>query len=79
MKILLVNYEYPPLGGGGGIAMMEFAKELARRHDVHILTSGVKGLSPREKDSELDLTIHRAHVIGRSDRATASFASMAAC
>ena len=42
MKILMVNYEYPPLGGGGGIAMMEIAEELAHRHQVHVLTSGIK-------------------------------------
>ena len=78
MKILLVNYEYPPLGGGGGIAMMEIAQELARRNEVHVLTSGVSGLPAVEKHDSLNLTIHRAHVMGRSDRATASFASMAA-
>ncbi len=78
MKILLVNYEYPPLGGGGGIAMMEIAQELARRHEVHVLTSGVSSLPAVEKHESLNLTIHRAYVMGRSDRATASFASMAA-
>jgi len=78
MRILLVNYEYPPLGGGGGIAMMEIAEELARRHEVHVLTSGTKGLPEVEKHGSLNLTIHRAYVIGRSARATASFASMAA-
>ena len=78
MKILLVNYEYPPLGGGGGIAMMEFAKELARRHEVHVLTSGVESSDMPEESDDLNLMIHRVHVFGRSDRATASIASMAA-
>jgi glycosyltransferase involved in cell wall biosynthesis len=78
MKILMVNYEYPPLGGGGGIAMMEIAEELARRHEVHVLTSGTKELPEVEKHGSRNLTIHRAYVIGRSDRATASFASMGA-
>jgi glycosyltransferase involved in cell wall biosynthesis len=78
MRILLVNYEYPPLGGGGGIAMMEIAQELARRHEIHVLTSGVSGLPAVEKHDSLNLTIHRAQVFGRSDRATASFMSMAA-
>ena len=67
MKILLVNYEYPPLGGGGGIAMMEIAQELARRHEVHVLTSGVSSLPAVEKLESLNLTIHRVHVLGRSD------------
>jgi L-malate glycosyltransferase len=78
MKILLVNYEYPPLGGGGGIAMKEIAEELARRHEVHVLTSGTASLSTVERHRERDLTIHRARVLGRSARATASFLSMAA-
>jgi len=78
MRILLINYEYPPLGGGGGIAMMEIAQELARRHEVHVFTSGIKGLSAIEKHQALNLTIHRVQVLGRSDRATASFSSMAA-
>jgi glycosyltransferase involved in cell wall biosynthesis len=78
MKILFVNYEYPPLGGGGGIAMMQIANELARRHEVHVLTSGRKGLKPIEHDEHLNLTVHRVHVLGRSDRATASLVSMAA-
>lgn len=78
MRILLVNYEYPPLGGGGGIAMMEIAKELARRHEVHVLTSGLDSLPGVERHDSRDLTVHRVRVIGRSDRATASFASMAA-
>ncbi len=78
MKILMVNYEYPPLGGGGGIAMMEIAQELARRHEVHVLTSGRAGLEAIEHHHSLDLTVHRVHVFGRSDRATASFMSMAA-
>jgi glycosyltransferase involved in cell wall biosynthesis len=39
MKILFCNYEYPPLGGGGGVVMAALAKHLARRHDVTVLTS----------------------------------------
>ena len=39
MKILFCNYEYPPLGGGGGVVMAALAKHLARRHEITVLTS----------------------------------------
>ncbi len=46
MKVLVVNFEYPPLGGGGGVATMHLAIELAKRdHEVHVLTTRYKGLS----------------------------------
>ena len=44
MKILFCNYEYPPLGGGGGVVMAALARELARRHTVTVLTSRALGL-----------------------------------
>jgi glycosyltransferase involved in cell wall biosynthesis len=78
MKLLFVNYEYPPLGGGGGIAMQQVAEELATRHEIHVLTSGAQGMAATEQHPTRSLTIHRAPVFARSDRATASFRSMAA-
>jgi glycine/D-amino acid oxidase-like deaminating enzyme len=39
MRILFCNYEYPPLGGGGGVVMAALARHLARRHEVTVLTS----------------------------------------
>jgi hypothetical protein len=47
MKILTVNYEWPPLGGGG-VAMRDVDTELSKRHEVHVLTSGANGLLPEE-------------------------------
>ena len=48
MKILFCNYEYPPLGGGGGVVNAQIAIELAKRHDVTVLTSQGFGLPNEE-------------------------------
>lgn len=50
MKILLLNYEFPPLGGGAGNATKHIARELSRAgHTVLVITSGFKDL-PREEE-----------------------------
>lgn len=44
MKILLLNYEFPPLGGGAGRATYNLARQLARDgHQVDVLTSKSPG------------------------------------
>lgn len=48
MKLLMLNYEFPPIGGGGGQAHHSLLKEFAGRRDlvVDVLTSGPRpGLS----------------------------------
>jgi len=58
MKLLFINYEYPPLGGGGGNANAAIARELASMgNEVHVITSHFKGLKRRETSP--GLTIHR--------------------
>jgi len=45
MNILVINYEFPPLGGGGGIATYYIARELCRQgHTVSVLTSKFRAL-----------------------------------
>ena len=51
MRILFCNYEYPPLGGGGGVVMAALARQLARRHEVTALTSRAADLPVRERRS----------------------------
>lgn len=54
MKILFLNYEYPPLGGGAGNATEYLLREYAKRPDleVHLVTSSV------------DADIHDEHIGG---------------
>src|SRR3954451_14836582 len=44
MRVLVLNYEYPPLGGGAGVATAALANELAGRGvTVDVVTSGLPG------------------------------------
>jgi glycosyltransferase involved in cell wall biosynthesis len=70
LRILLVNYEYPPLGGGAGQATASLAKEFAAAgHDVLVLTSRFKDQPADEKTD--GFRIQRVPVIRRRrDRCT---------
>jgi glycosyltransferase involved in cell wall biosynthesis len=49
MKILMVNYEYPPLGGGAAPVTKSLAEELVHQgHSVDVVTMGFRGL-PKEE------------------------------
>ncbi len=49
MRILVIIYEFPPIGGGGGQAALDVSRELVQRgHQVHVLTSQYKDL-PRQE------------------------------
>lgn len=74
MRILMFNYEYPPLGGGGGIVNEVVAEELAVRHDVCVVTSGFRDLPPEEVRN--GVRVVRVPVWGRTDRETATLRSM---
>jgi glycosyltransferase involved in cell wall biosynthesis len=44
MRILFINYEYPPIGGGAATASWHIAREIARKgHSAVVLTSGFRG------------------------------------
>ena len=48
MKILVLCYEYPPVGGGGGRVAASIAEGLAGKgHDVRVVSAGLRHL-PRE-------------------------------
>jgi len=77
MQILFCNYEYPPIGGGGGVVMAAMATELARRgHDITVLTSRAFGL-PAER-MEDGVRVVRVPVFFRRQLAVANIPSMAA-
>lgn len=45
MNILVLNYEFPPLGGGASQVSFEIAKRyIEKGHDVDVITMGFKGL-----------------------------------
>jgi glycosyltransferase involved in cell wall biosynthesis len=77
MQILFCNYEYPPIGGGGGVVMGAMAAELARRgHDVTVLTSRAFGLPPESVEDSVRVV--RVPVFFRRQLAVANMPSMAA-
>src|SRR5205809_7892851 len=50
MRVLLLNYEFPPLGGGAATASAQIARHMAAQGvEVAVLTSHFKGLPRRER------------------------------
>lgn len=76
MRILFCNYEYPPLGGGGGVVMAAMARALAERHDVTVLTSRAGDLPSEGMDANVKVV--RVPVFLRRHLAVANLPSMAA-
>ena len=75
MRILFVNYEYPPLGGGGGIVNAWLAEELAKRHKVAVLTS--RAFELRGHEVIRDVEIIRSRTFFRRQTVAANIPSMA--
>jgi glycosyltransferase involved in cell wall biosynthesis len=73
---LFCNYEYPPLGGGGGVVMAALARSLARRHEVTVLTSRMAGLPAMSMDQ--GAAVVRVPVLFRRRLAVANLPSMLA-
>jgi glycosyltransferase involved in cell wall biosynthesis len=75
MRILVLNYEHPPIGGGGGrLAAKVGAGLVARGHEVRVLTAGMPHL-PAEC-TENGMTVRRLQAF-RSREDTCSVIEMA--
>ena len=76
MRILVLNHEFPPIGGGGGRAAEDICRELSKRgYEIKVLTAHIKGL-PHEEERDGYHVIRLSSL--RAQPYKASFLSMAA-
>ena len=76
MKLVLINYEYPPLGGGAANATAELARALVRKgHTACVLSNGLAELAGSERDEDGVRVIRLRARRRRIDRS--NFAEMA--
>ena len=72
MRILLLNYEYPPVGGGGGYVSHNVAKHLVRRgHEITVVTATYRDLPAKEERD--GVTIYRLPSLRKKMERTTSF------
>jgi L-malate glycosyltransferase len=75
MKILVINYEYPPIGGGGGVICKDICDEVVRKgHSITVLTSQYGSIPQREIAN--GVSIIRLPVWMRKKKDVASILSM---
>lgn len=64
MRILVIIYEFPPIGGGGGRAAYDICRDLvARGHEVMVLTAHMQGLPTEEIQDGIGIV--RVHSLRR--------------
>ena len=75
MNILVINYEYPPIGGGGGVICKDISEEIVSKgHRITVVTSHYDSLPEHEKLN--GVTIIRLPVVMRGKKDVASILSM---
>jgi glycogen synthase len=76
MRILVINSEYPPIGGGAGNASANIARWfVAFGHEVAVLTAHFDSL-PRV-ESQDSLTVHRIPALRRKQDRSGAFEQLA--
>ena len=71
MNLLLINYEYPPLGGGAGNATMFLARALEELGHHAVVLTAAGPLNPHGRTVDGGVTVHRLAVRRRAaDRAS---------
>jgi N-acetyl-alpha-D-glucosaminyl L-malate synthase BshA len=76
MRILVINYEYPPIGGGGGFVTRDICENIVSRgHVVTVITSHYRGLLKQETVN--GVKVIRVPVYSRNKMEVANIGSMA--
>lgn len=78
MHLLLLNYEYPPIGGGGGFGCEKLVQALAKHagYEVTVLTAGIGSQTTEETDPFGVKIIRVPCASTRAHRSSASFLFM---
>lgn len=78
MNILMLNYEYPPVGGGGSAVCRDLAEELVQRGSkVTVVTMNMKGLAVYETVN--GVFIYRVKCLRKSARVCEPWEQMTYC
>jgi glycosyltransferase involved in cell wall biosynthesis len=75
MNILVINYEYPPIGGGGGVLCKDISEGIAAKgHRITVVTSHYGSL--QKSENLHGVNIFRVPVLMRKKQTVASMTSM---